>query len=55
MISENIHQKPLTKFMSDQIKNVIESGQEYTDEHFQSLLAGMAQLDLQEPEVKIFI
>lgn len=45
MISENIHEKPLTKFMAgkiltvakfvlDQIKNVIESGQVYNKEHF---------------------
>ena len=46
MISENIHEKPITKFMAgkcfqqnlmrnlDQIKNVIESGQVYNQVHF---------------------
>lgn len=29
MINEEIHEKPLVKFMYDQIKNVIESGQIY--------------------------
>lgn len=63
MISENIHEKPLTKFMAgkfalrltysyvDQIKNVIESGQVYNQEHFETLLSSMQERDIRKEEV----
>lgn len=41
--------------MNDQIKNVIESGQVYTEKHFFNLLESMDPVDLQKPEVQKFI
>jgi hypothetical protein len=55
MISENIHEAPLVKFMADHIKNIIESGQVYTARQFQILLRGMSDSDLRQKEVQTFI
>lgn len=72
MISENIHEAPLAKFMAgkliahlyyanhcyvfaDQIKNVIESGQVYSTEHFESLLSSMSQRDFVTKEVQTYV
>lgn len=45
LIAENVHEKPLSKFMADQVKIVIEAGQPYTEQHLQTLIGSLSQSD----------
>lgn len=53
-VEYEIHHLPLVKFMSDQIKNVVEAGQVYESKHLAALLNSMNASDRAQKEVAIF-